>query len=421
MVAKPEIHHAKILVVDDQIANVTLLEKILANIGYQQVTSTLDPTTVCALHQEHHFDLILLDLQMPVMDGFEVMQALKEVEPESYTPVLVITAQPGEKLRALQAGAKDFVSKPFELVELQTRIANMLEVRLLYKRLADYNVILEQTVVERTLQLQQSEARFKSFTKLSSDWYWEQDANGNFVSAEGPVFEMLGIHHVSDDGVSIKAAGDLEQRPDDASDDLNDDAWNQAEYAQLHDKIESRTPFLNYVYRRILNNGSQQFLQVSGEPIFDENGRFTGYRGIGMELNDRRRAHTESAYLRMALNSVEQAILVFDGESKTLLDANHAACDLFAIAHQDIDNFDLQHFGLSNLHARSEEFSHLIDTNGLLRENAQLRIRSGEHGPICIQWRAFSCDVEKSIAPEKWVIVAAMSEIESITVFDGLD
>lgn len=421
MLAKPEIYQARILIVDDQIANVILLEKILENIGYQKVISTLDPTKVCALHQQHHFDLILLDLQMPVMDGYAVMHALNDVEPESYTPILVITAQPAEKLRALQAGAKDFVSKPFEIVELQTRIANMLEVRLLYKRLADYNLILEQKIAERTAQLRQSEARFKSFTKLSSDWYWEQDVNGNFISAEGPVFDMLGIRGFSEDEHQITLPTDDKKYSSDASNDENDDAWNQAEYAQLHYKIESRTPFLNYIYRRILKDGSEQLLQVSGEPIFDDGGRFTGYRGIGMELNERRRAHSESSYLRMALNSVEQAILVFDGESKTLLDANQAACNLFAIAHHDIAQFDLHHFGLLTMQTRNEEFVHLISTSGTLHENTQLRIQSGEHVPINIQWRAFSCSSEKHHPSEKWIIVATMSEIESITVFDGLD
>jgi DNA-binding response OmpR family regulator len=90
---------------------------------------------VCALHRKNHYDLILLDLQMPGMDGFQVMEGLKTNEADDYLPVLVITAQPGHKLRALQAGAKDFISKPFDLVEARTRIHNMLEVRLLYKKL----------------------------------------------------------------------------------------------------------------------------------------------------------------------------------------------------------------------------------------------------------------------------------------------
>ena len=93
------------------------------------------PREVCELHLKNRYDLILLDLQMPGMDGFQVMEGLKEIEPDGYLPVLVITAQPGHKLRALQAGAKDFVSKPFELAEVLARVHNMLEVRLLHKEL----------------------------------------------------------------------------------------------------------------------------------------------------------------------------------------------------------------------------------------------------------------------------------------------
>jgi len=130
---------------------------------------------------------------MPGMDGFQVMEGLKEIETDSYIPVLVITAQPGHKLRALASGAKDFISKPFDLVEVQTRIHNLLEVRLLYKKLEQYNQELEQTVLERTAQLRASEARFRRLTELSSDWYWEQDENGHFTKIFGPVLEMLGI------------------------------------------------------------------------------------------------------------------------------------------------------------------------------------------------------------------------------------
>ena len=100
----------------------------------RRIASTMDPHEVCALHRKNHYDLILLDLQMPGMDGFQVMEGLKEIETDGYLPVLVITAQPGHKLRALQAGAKDFISKPFDLVEVKTRIHNMLEVRLLHRQ-----------------------------------------------------------------------------------------------------------------------------------------------------------------------------------------------------------------------------------------------------------------------------------------------
>ncbi|OYY57582.1 MAG: hypothetical protein B7Y50_14960 [Hydrogenophilales bacterium 28-61-11] len=130
MVGTDDLLNARILIVDDQDTNVMLLEQILSGAGYRAVTSTTDPHAVCALHRDNDYDLILLDLQMPGMDGFKVMEGLKAIEADGYLPVLVITAQPGHKLRALQAGARDFISKPFDLLELRTRIHNMLEVRL---------------------------------------------------------------------------------------------------------------------------------------------------------------------------------------------------------------------------------------------------------------------------------------------------
>src|SRR4030065_1477488 len=143
MISPAEILNASILIVDDQEANVQLLEQMLREAGYQHITSTTDPHAVCELHRKNHYGLILLDLQMPGMDGFQVMEGLKEIETDGYLPVLVITAQPGHMLRALAAGAKDFISKPFDLMEAKTRIHNMLEVRLLYKQLEAYSHALE--------------------------------------------------------------------------------------------------------------------------------------------------------------------------------------------------------------------------------------------------------------------------------------
>src|SRR2546421_12601477 len=193
MVDLSDILGAKILIVDDLEANVRLLDRMLRQAGHTCVASTMDPHEVCGLHRDNRYDLILLDLEMPGMDGFQVMEGLKEIEADGYLPILVITAQPGHKLRALQAGARDFISKPFDLVEVRTRIRNMLEVRLLYKRLERNNKELEATVMERTAELRESEARYRSLTELASDWYWEQDENGDFTKVSGPVLEMLGI------------------------------------------------------------------------------------------------------------------------------------------------------------------------------------------------------------------------------------
>jgi len=268
-ITEADILGASVLIVDDQEANIALLEQILHDSGYSNVTSSMNPEEVCALHRRNHYDLILLDLQMPGMDGFQVMEALKTNVGDDYLAVLVITAQPGHKLRALQAGAKDFVSKPFDLVEVRTRIHNMLEVRLLYKKLANYSKRLEEQVMERTAELRESEARYRSLTELASDWYWEQDENGNFTKVSGPVLEMLGLRV---DALATDA--DVAPEP----------GWDEAEREALRATIAARQPFLDFAFRRTRSDGSLQRFQVSGEPMFNRASRFIGYRGIGIEL-----------------------------------------------------------------------------------------------------------------------------------------
>ncbi len=148
MVSPADILKAEILIVDDKVDNVQLLEGMLRVAGYTAVHSTTDPAKVCCLHLENRFDLILLDLQMPVLDGFQVMEGLKAIESEGYLPVLVITAQPGHKLRALESGARDFISKPFDQAELYARVRNLIEVRLLGIESRKYSNALEETVRE---------------------------------------------------------------------------------------------------------------------------------------------------------------------------------------------------------------------------------------------------------------------------------
>jgi PAS domain S-box-containing protein len=267
-----EILAAKILIVDDQEPNVSLLRQLLTDAGYRNITATMDPQEVCRLHRWNSYDLILLDLQMPVMDGFQVMEALKTSSADSYLPVIVLTAQPGHKLRALQAGAKDFISKPFDLVEVKTRIHNMLEVRLLYRQLDAYSKLLEQTVQERTAELRESEARYRSLTELASDWYWEQDENGTFIKVSGPVLEMLGIRvdGLADDTGGVAVAG-----------------GNEIQRLRLQERIAARQPFLDFAFTQTSADGSLRQFRVSGEPMFNQACRFIGYRGIGVEVTER--------------------------------------------------------------------------------------------------------------------------------------
>ncbi|MEO8801956.1 MAG: response regulator [Rudaea sp.] len=269
MTIEQDILEANILIVDDQDANVQLLTRLLTEAGYTRVTSTTNPTEVCSLHRSNRYDLILLDLQMPGIDGFSVMDGLKTNDHESYLPVIVLTAQPGHKLRALQAGAKDFISKPFDLVEVKTRIHNMLEVRLLYRKLEAHNQTLENTVRDRTAELRESEARFRGLTELASDWYWEQDERGDFSKVSGPVLEMLGIRVAALAGNAGFAAAD---------------GWDEGERQELQANIAARRPFIDFVFHRVNGNGSRQQFRVSGQPMFDHSCRFLGYRGIGVEV-----------------------------------------------------------------------------------------------------------------------------------------
>lgn len=194
MISLAEILNAKILVVDDKQANVLLIEGMLRVAGYTSVQSTTDPSQVCDLHRRERYSLILLDLQMPVMDGFQVMEELKEIESGSYLPVLVITAQPDHKLRALEAGAKDFVSKPFDMAELRARVHNLLEVRLLNLKAKKYSETLEATVKE--LEASREVVRIKTLgeqKKREQELVLAQQTQESLLPRNMPQFENFSI------------------------------------------------------------------------------------------------------------------------------------------------------------------------------------------------------------------------------------
>ncbi len=172
MITPAEVRRARVLVVDDQPVNVQLLEYLLKTTGYENVHNTTDPRQVVALHLKYRFDLIILDLHMPHMDGFQVMEALKPLESESWLPVLVVTAEPDKKLAALEAGARDFIGKPLDTVEVMTRIRNLLEVRLMHRESLAHGANLERTVRERTAELE----RFRRAMDATSDGIFLIDA-----------------------------------------------------------------------------------------------------------------------------------------------------------------------------------------------------------------------------------------------------
>ncbi len=155
MISLEQIFNARILIVDDQKLHSLFLKEILQKEGYKNVLCLMDPLKVVATSKEFQPDLIILDLLMPQLDGFQVMEQLHGFRLEHYLPILAISADKSSniRLRALQSGATDFLNKPFENIEIIVKIRNMIELRILHNQIASQNKLLEFKVNERTKEL----------------------------------------------------------------------------------------------------------------------------------------------------------------------------------------------------------------------------------------------------------------------------
>jgi PAS domain S-box-containing protein len=190
MINASDILEASILIVDDQQANISLLARMLRGAGYVSISSTSNPHEACELHRKNHYCLILLDLQMPGLDGFQVMEGLKAIETNGYLPILALTAQPDHKLRALKAGAKDFVSKPFDLAEILLRVHNMLEIRLLHREAEKQR---EQAKAQSE-SMSASELRYRRLFEASQDGILLLEADTGRIDDVNPyLVKLLGF------------------------------------------------------------------------------------------------------------------------------------------------------------------------------------------------------------------------------------
>ncbi|WP_417511013.1 HD domain-containing phosphohydrolase [Methylophaga sp.] len=193
MISNSDILNARILIVDDQLVNIKLLEKMLHQAGFTSLFSTTRGAEVEQRYFEYEIDLILLDIRMPDMDGFQVMQTLQTAIQNDYLPVLVITAELTQEIRkkSLCSGAKDFITKPFDQTEVIQRIRNMLEVRLLHKQVKTQNETLEQQVRHRTQQLEQS--RLEIIKRLGRAAEYKDNETGNHILRMSHFAQMLAL------------------------------------------------------------------------------------------------------------------------------------------------------------------------------------------------------------------------------------
>ena len=193
MMFEEEYHDARILIVDDEPANVRLLERILARDGFGSIETTRDPRHFLALYAAFRPDIVLLDLHMPGLDGFAVMEQLKSrVGPNDFVPILVLTADatPETRQRALSAGAKDFLTKPVDPTEVVLRIRNLLETRHYYRQLQKQNQSLESKVAERTRELEQ--AQIEILERLARAAEYRDDETGHHAQRVGHTAAVIG-------------------------------------------------------------------------------------------------------------------------------------------------------------------------------------------------------------------------------------
>lgn len=181
-----------ILIVDDQIVNVKLLEKILKRAGFENIFSTTDSRQAVNLYLQHNIDALLLDIRMPHLDGFEVMEKLQSVVKNDYLPILVLTAELTSETRnkSLSNGAKDFITKPFDRTEVLQRIKNIIEVRLLHKQITEQNKILDEKVKKRTQELEDSQLEIIQRLGLAAEY--KDNETGNHVLRMSKFSQLLG-------------------------------------------------------------------------------------------------------------------------------------------------------------------------------------------------------------------------------------
>ena len=244
----------------------------------------------------------------------------------------------------------------------------------------------EKTVRERTAELRESEARFKSFTELSSDWYWEQDPQGKLTKFSGPVFEMLGIE--ADDMLGANRT-------------VMAGRWNAAERALLDDNIANRRPFLDFVYSRSNADGTMQYLQVSGEPMFDSGSRFIGYRGIGMDVTDRMRPDQEQIRFRSAMDVINQGVCLLDRASMRVIDVNQTACRMSGYSRHELFSVDLADFGIGSSEHLAAIFDALIAGGPTYQHTVELRCKDGSTLAAMIDWSALQM-------ADNWIMVGVI-------------
>jgi len=182
---------ARILIVDDESVNLKLLDRMLSAQGYSNLVLVQDSRQVLEIYRQTRTDLILLDINMPHLDGFEVMEQLKALNDPLFPPVVILTAQHGQDflLRALNSGARDFITKPFYCNELLARVRNMLDAQLMHRMLHDQKAVLDEMVQTRTAELRRT--RLQVVQQLGRAAEYRDNETGNHILRMSHISALL--------------------------------------------------------------------------------------------------------------------------------------------------------------------------------------------------------------------------------------
>ena len=312
---------SRILVVDDVPADTRLVEGILSAAGYTRVTTSTDPFEAAALHREQDFDLVILDLVMPGKNGYEVMAELGSAESGSPTPVLVMTADPGELSRALLAGARDFVVKPIRAIELLARVRNLLDMRHSLKALERRGDELERALGTRSAELREAESRFRALVEQSvAGIYAVEEGLWTYVNPR--LCEILGY-----------AADELVGRP-------KIDFLFPEDRARLQQNrgpaLAGESPALSTTYRLRRKDGAMVHLSLDARYI-DVGGRQV-LLGVAQDVTERVLAQAQLAQAEEHYRALaEQSLMgIYIIENQRLVYANSRLRDLLGYGEEEL-------------------------------------------------------------------------------------
>jgi PAS domain S-box-containing protein len=316
---------ARILIVDDQEADAQLMATMLAAAGYSWVTVTTDPHAAAGLHRKHRYDLLILDILMPGIDGFGVMAAIKGIDPENHVPVIVVTADPDHVKRALEMGARDFISKPVRLAELRARVRNVLELGMFLRKLKARGSDLERLLDERTADLQDAEGRFRALVEQSIVGIYIVEG-GRYIYANPHMCALLGY---TADELRVIGTIDLVLEED------------RERFAANRRRREVE-PSFSATYRFRRKDGGIRHLSLSGKMV-ELKGRKVIF-GVAEDVTEHVRAQellrdSEEKY-RVLWETTTDAVVLLDQDMRIQY-ANPSVREVFGYAPEEIEGRDL--------------------------------------------------------------------------------